>query len=133
MGRRLAYIELFSFVIGHVPGTRDKGPDSLSRRPATYEEEKELRENGRKEEDEIEEAIESVLGRIRMEERGSEVGRVDRNGRKENWELSKVMRCTKAMGIQIERRRGLLDGHCCWKGLWDSGILNLQVYVPNGD
>jgi len=98
VGRRLAYIRLFSFDIVHVPGTWHKGPDSLSRRPATYEEEKELRENGRKEEDELEEAIEAALGRIRMEERGSEVGLVDRNGRKENWEQSKVMAMHKSEG-----------------------------------
>jgi len=48
VGRWLAYIRLFSFDIVHIPGTKHKGPDSLSRRPATDEEEKERREKGDK-------------------------------------------------------------------------------------
>ena len=71
--RWLAYIRLFSFDIVHVPGTKHKGPDSLSRRPATEKEEEEKRRNGNREEEEIEETIEGVLGRLSVEEEGAEL------------------------------------------------------------
>ena len=45
VGRWLAYIRLFSFDIVHVPGTKHRGPDSLSQRPATEEEEEERKKN----------------------------------------------------------------------------------------
>jgi len=46
VGRWLAYIRLFTFDICHVPGTKHKGPDALSRRPGTEEELRELEEHG---------------------------------------------------------------------------------------
>ena len=75
MGRWLAYIRLFSFNIVYVPGTKHRGPDSLSWRPATEEEEEERRRNGNREEEEIEETIEGALGRLSVEEEGAEVER----------------------------------------------------------
>ena len=73
MGRWLAYIRLFSFDIVHVPGTKHRGPNSLSRRPATEEEVEERKKNGNKEEEQIEETIEGALGRLSVEEEGAEV------------------------------------------------------------
>ena len=75
MGRWLAYIRLCSIDIVHVPGTKHRGPDSLSRRPVTEEEEEERRRNGNREEEEIEETIKGALGRLSVEEEGAEVER----------------------------------------------------------
>ena len=46
VGPWLAYIRLFSFDIKHVAGVKHKGPDTLSRRPVTEEELRELVEGG---------------------------------------------------------------------------------------
>ena len=77
MGRWLAYIRLFSFDIVHVPGMKHKGPDALSRRPATAEEAEEMKKNGKREEEDIEAEIEAALGRITYEEETDwQVGKV---------------------------------------------------------
>jgi len=121
VARWLAYIRLFSFDIVHVSGTQHRGPDSLSRRPATTEEEQELKENGRTQENELEEAIEDALGRLRMEEnamdnevkgRGNEncqlidVKMVNESGKEEDEEAERIVRWL----LTLERPKGLGDG-----------------------
>ena len=93
MGRRLAYIRLFSFDIAHVPGSKHKGPDSLSWGPATKEEERERMENGRKEEQDIEESIEGALGMMSMSWHEEEV----------EWQLGAVLRMHVSGGQEVER------------------------------
>ena len=122
VGRWLAYIRLFSFDIVHIPGTRHKGPDSLSRRPPTSEEEKDLKENGRKEEDEIEEAIEAALGRLRMEDASGRVGQGDGVQREGNEWLAKVMVIHEGEG----RRDGELENIVRW-------LLKLEKPTRLGD
>ena len=73
VGRWFAYIRLFSFDIVHVPGTKHRGPDSLSWRPATEELEDDRRRNENREGEEIEETIEGALGRRSVEKVGAEV------------------------------------------------------------
>ena len=109
MGRWLAYIRLFSFDIVHVPGTKHKGPDSLSRRPATKEEEEERRQRGDKEEEEIEEAIEGALGRISAEKEEDveeELAMVLRkHGSGEDDEMGRIARWL----LTMERPTGMKD------------------------
>jgi len=52
VARWLPYTRLFSFDIIHVSRTQHRVPDSLTRRPATTEEEQQLKENGRTQENE---------------------------------------------------------------------------------
>jgi phosphoenolpyruvate-protein kinase (PTS system EI component) len=64
VGRWLAYIRLFSSDIAHVPGTRHKGPDALSRRPPTTEEKERWKRESEKHEEDLERFIESKLHRM---------------------------------------------------------------------
>jgi len=121
VARWLAYIRLFSFDIVHVSGTQHREPDSLSRRPATFEEEQELKENGRTQENELEEAIEAALGRLRRKEnamdnevngRGKDncqlidVKMVNESGKEEDEEAERIVRWL----LTLERPKGLGDG-----------------------
>ena len=116
MGRWLAYIRLFSFHIIHVPGTKHKGPDSLSRRPATEEEEEERKRNANREDEEIEETIEGALGRLSVEEEGAEVentiGEVMsayRGGKKVNGEEEDETERIVRWLLTLERPSGMTD------------------------
>ena len=68
VGRWLAYIRLFTFDIRHVPGTKHKGPDALSRRPGTEEEIRELEEHGEEAVRQFEEFVDGELGAMTGEQ-----------------------------------------------------------------
>jgi hypothetical protein len=73
VGRWLAYIRLFTFDIKHVPGTKHKGPDALSRRPGTEEELRELQAIGEEEVQQLEEFVDGELDVVtREKEQGGE-------------------------------------------------------------
>ena len=62
VGRWIAYIRLYSFDILHVPGSKHKGPDALSRRPASDEEMRKHRQDGDRLNRELEDEIDGALG-----------------------------------------------------------------------
>ena len=111
VGRWLAYIRLLSFDIVRVPGTKHKGPDSLSRRLATEEEEEERKRNENEEEEEIEETIERAIGRLSVEKEAAEVENMilevmnTHHGGKELGETERIVRWL----MTIERPREMTD------------------------
>src|SRR5437588_5384748 len=72
VGRWIAYIRMFTFDIKHVPGTKHKGPDALSRRPGTEEELGELEEGGEEAVRRFDEFVDGELGMTEVSGEGSE-------------------------------------------------------------
>jgi hypothetical protein len=82
VGRWLAYIRLFTFDINHVPGTKRKRPDDLSRRPGPEEELWELEEAGEEAVRRLEEFVDGALDIM------SGKGFGDAGTRSDEWECS---------------------------------------------